>query len=86
MRRPLDPVARFIWIYAIGMLAFASMTSVIALYLGAEFGLNEKTIGYVFLYIGVLSFVMRSLLLGPIVDRIGRSGRCGSEPCCSSRD
>ena len=73
VRHPLDPVARFIWIYAVGMLAFASMTSVIALYLGAEFGLDEKTIGYVFLYIGVLSFVMRSLLLGPIVDRIGES-------------
>ena len=49
------------------------MTSVIALYLGAEFGLDEKTIGYDFSYIGVLSFVMRSLLLGPIVDRIGES-------------
>ena len=73
VRHPLDPVARLIWIYAVGMLAFSSMTSVIALYLGAEFGLDEKTIGYVFLYIGVLSFVMRSLLLGPIVDRIGES-------------
>jgi multidrug resistance protein len=73
VRHPLEPVARFIWIYAVGMLAFASMTSVVALYLGAEFGLDEKTIGYVFLYIGVLSFVMRSLLLGPIVDRIGES-------------
>ena len=73
VRHPLDPIARFIWIYAIGMLAFSSMTSVIALYLGAEFGLDEKTIGYVFLYIGVLSFVMRSLLLGPVVDRIGES-------------
>ena len=73
VRHPFEPVARFLWIYAVGMLAFASMTSVMALYLGAEFGLNEKTIGYVFLYVGVLSFVMRSLLLGPIVDRIGES-------------
>ncbi len=73
VRHPLEPVARFLWIYAVGMLAFASMTSVMALYLGAEFGLNEKTIGYVFLYVGILSFVMRSLLLGPIVDRIGES-------------
>ena len=73
MRHPFEPVARFLWIYAVGMLAFASMTSVMALYLGAEFGLDEKTIGYVFLYVGVLSFVMRSLLLGPIVDRIGES-------------
>ena len=44
-----------------------------ALYLGAEFGIDEKTIGYIFLYVGVLSFVMRSLLLGPIVDRIGET-------------
>jgi MFS family permease len=55
------------------MLAFSSMTSVMALYLGAEFGIDEKTIGYIFLYVGVLSFVMRSLLLGPIVDRIGET-------------
>jgi len=55
------------------MIAFSSMTSILALYLGAEFGIDEKTIGYVFLYVGVLSFVMRSVLLGPIVDRIGET-------------
>jgi len=55
------------------MIAFSSMTSILALYLGAEFGFDETTIGYVFLYVGVLSFVMRSLLLGPIVDRIGET-------------
>ena len=71
VKHPLEPVARFLWIYAVGMLAFSSMTSVMALYLGATFGLDERTIGYVFLYVGVLSFTMRSLLLGPIVDRIG---------------
>jgi MFS family permease len=71
LRQPGRPVSRLIWIYAIGMLAFSSLTSVLALYLGAEFGITERTIGYVFLYIGGLSVVMRSLLLGPIVDRIG---------------
>jgi MFS family permease len=73
IRHPAEAVARLIWIYGVGMLAFASMTSVLALYLGAQFGLDETTIGYVFLYVGVLSFVMRSLLLGPIVDRIGET-------------
>jgi multidrug resistance protein len=73
VRHPTTPVARLIWIYGVGMLAFSAMTSVLALYLGAEFGLNERTIGYVFLYVGVLSFVMRSLLLGPIVDRLGET-------------
>jgi MFS family permease len=71
LRHPGSAISRLLWIYGVGMLAFSSMTSVLALYLGAQFGINEKTIGYVFLYVGVLSFVMRSLLLGPIVDRIG---------------
>ena len=73
LRHPGEPVGRLLWIYGIGMLAFSSMTSIMALYLGAEFGFDEKTIGYVFLYVGVLSFVMRSVLLGPIVDRIGET-------------
>jgi multidrug resistance protein len=73
LRHPGAPIGRLLWIYGVGMLAFASMTSVMALYLGAEFGFDEKTIGYVFLYVGVLSVVMRSVLLGPIVDRIGET-------------
>jgi multidrug resistance protein len=73
LRHPGTPIGRLLWIYGVGMLAFASMTSVMALYLGAEFGIDETTIGYIFLYVGVLSFVMRSLLLGPIVDRIGET-------------
>jgi MFS family permease len=73
LRHPGTPIGRLIWIYGGGMIAFSSMTSILALYLGAEFGLNEKTIGWVFLYVGVLSFTMRSLLLGPIVDRIGET-------------
>lgn len=73
LRHPGTPIGRLLWIYGVGMLAFASMTSVLALYLGAEFAIDETTIGYIFLYVGVLSFVMRSLLLGPIVDRIGES-------------
>ncbi len=73
VRHPTSPIARLLWIYGVGMVAFSSMTSIMALYLGAEFAIDEKTIGYVFLYVGVLSFVMRSVLLGPIVDRIGET-------------
>ena len=73
LRHPTTPIGRLLWIYGIGMLAFSSMTSIMALYLGAEFGFDETTIGYVFLYVGVLSFVMRSALLGLIVDRIGET-------------
>jgi multidrug resistance protein len=73
VRHPGSGLARLLWIYGIGMLAFSAQTSTLSLYLGAEFGLNEKTIGPIFTYIGVLSFTMRSLLLGPIVDRLGEA-------------
>jgi multidrug resistance protein len=71
LRHPGAPLSRLLWIYGIGMVAFASQTSVLALYLGAEFGLDARSIGPIFTYIGILSFVMRSVLLGPIVERLG---------------
>ncbi|MBA3319328.1 MAG: MFS transporter [Gemmatimonadales bacterium] len=71
LRHPGAPLSRLLWIYGIGMLAFASQTSVLALYLGAEFALDERSIGPIFTYIGILSFVIRSVLLGPIVGRLG---------------
>jgi MFS family permease len=74
LHRPNDAVPRLIWIYVAGMLAFSALTSILALYLGAEFGFTEKNIGYVFLYVGLLSLAMRSVCLGPIVSRIGETG------------
>ena len=71
LRHPGNLVSRLIWIYGIGMIAFSAMTSVLSLYLQAAFSLTERTIGPIFAYVGVLSLVMRSLLLGPIVDRLG---------------
>ena len=73
VRRPTEQVPRLILIYAVGMLAFSSLTAVLALYLDAEFNADERTIGWYYTYIGALSLVMRSLLLGPIVDRIGET-------------
>ena len=74
VRHPEGPVPRLIWIYAAAMLGFTGMTSVLALYLGSEFGFTETSVGYVFLYIATLSLVMRAVLLGPIVHRIGEPG------------
>jgi multidrug resistance protein len=74
IRHPARPVARFMWIYGAGMLGFSAMTAVLALYLNDTFGITEKTIGYVFLYFGALSFAIRSLALGPLVDRLGEVG------------
>ncbi len=71
--RPLGNVARLVWIYAVGMLGFMSMTAVLALYLQDGFGVDEKTIGIFFVYVGAVSLVMRALILGPLVDRFGET-------------
>lgn len=74
LTRPGDRVPQLVWVYAAGMLGFASMTSILSLYLGVRFGITERTIGYFFLYVGGLSLVMRSLVLGPFVRRFGEVG------------
>jgi multidrug resistance protein len=74
IRHPNRPVSRFIGIYGAGMLGFSAMTAILSLYLEREFGITERGIGYVFMYVGALSLVMRSLLLGTIIQRIGEAG------------
>ena len=71
---PRTPVSRLIWIYGVGMLAFASLTGVLPIFLEARFGVNERTFGFFLTYFGSLSLVMRVVLLGPIVDRLGERG------------
>lgn len=73
LRRPTGPVASLIWVYAAGMAAFTAMAAVLPLFLHARFGITEKTIGYFFVYFGGLNVVMRVLILGPLVDRLGES-------------
>lgn len=71
LRHPGRPVSQLIWIYGVGMLAFSSLTGILPLFLNAEFGLNERTYGYVLTYVGLLSVVMRVVMLGPVVERFG---------------
>ncbi len=66
-----EPASRLIWIYAITMGAFQGMTTVLALFLSSKFGVNEKTIGYFFAYVGIISFVTRAFFLGKAVDWLG---------------
>ncbi len=71
--RPHGDVARLIWIYALGMLGFMSMNGVFALYLEADFGITEQTIGLFFVYVGALSIVMRAVMLGKLIDWLGEA-------------
>lgn len=80
VRHPRSPVASLIWVYAFGMMAFMAMNGILALYLGAEYQINEKNIGLFYAYVGAISVVMRAILLGPTVRRFGEVGvmRMGS--------
>ena len=71
---PGRPVARLIWVYAVGMLAFMAMNAVLALFLQQRFGMTDKNIWWVYTFVGAVSVVMRSLLLGPAVRWAGERG------------
>ncbi len=75
-----EPASRLIWIYALGMGAFQGVTAILALFLAARFGVTARTIGYFFMYIGVISVVTRAFVLGRAVDRFGepRLSRLGA--------
>lgn len=64
-------VHSLIWIYTAGMMAFMSMTGIMALYLDVELGVTEQTIGWFYVGVGFVSVVMRGLILGRLVQRFG---------------
>ena len=68
---PSDPPSRLILIYAIAIGAFQGVGAILALFLNARFGVTEKTIGFFFMYIGVISVLTRALILGRAVDHFG---------------
>ena len=68
---PSDPPSRLIWIYAIAIGAFQGVGAILALFLNARFGVTEKTIGFFFMYIGVISVLTRAVILGRAVDYFG---------------
>jgi MFS family permease len=73
LSNPTAPAPRLIWIYAVGMGAFTSLSAVLALYLNSRFGVDVTTIGWFFVYVGALSVVMRALVLGWLVRRFGEA-------------
>jgi multidrug resistance protein len=73
VRNSAEPASRLIWIYAIAMGAFQGTTAVLALFLAYRFGVDERSIGWFFMYIGVISVVTRAGVLGPMVDRFGEA-------------
>ncbi|HEY6828889.1 MAG TPA: MFS transporter [Gemmatimonadaceae bacterium] len=70
LRHSGEPASRLIWIYAIGMGAFYGTTQLLPLILSSRFGITERTVGWFFMYFGLMGVIIRTLLLGPVVNRL----------------
>lgn len=66
-----EPLLRMVTIYFLGIGAFASITTVFPLYLQERFGIDETTVGFVFVYIGAVSVLVRGVAVGSLVRRYG---------------
>jgi multidrug resistance protein len=64
-----EPASRLVWIYAIGIGAFYGTTQLLPLILSTRFGVTERTVGWFFMYFGLMGVIIRTLLLGPAVRR-----------------
>jgi multidrug resistance protein len=68
-----EPSSRLIWIYAIAIGAFYGTGPTMPLLLSQRLGVTEHTIGYFFMYFGVMGVVARAGLLGWFVTRLGEA-------------
>jgi MFS family permease len=76
LRSPGEPASRLIWIYTIAIGAFYGTVPVLPLLLADRLAVTETTIGYFIMYLGGMGLVIRSTILGPMVDRLGEIRLC----------
>lgn len=76
LRNPRDAASRLIWIYTIAIGAFYGTVPVLPLLLADRLAVTETTIGYFIMYLGGMGLVIRSTILGPMVDRLGEVRLC----------
>lgn len=68
-----EPAPRLIWIYAIAIGAFYGTGQISPLLLGERFGITAETAGYFIMYLGGMGVIVRTLVLGRAVDRLGEA-------------
>src|SRR5688572_13006717 len=66
-----EPASRLIWIYAVGIGAFYGTIQIASLLLMERLGVTERNVGYFVMYLGGMGVIVRTLILGPLVDRLG---------------
>lgn len=68
-----EPAPRLIWIYAVAIGAFYGTMQTVPLLLEQRLGVTERNIGYFVMYLGGMGVLVRTLVLGPAVDRLGEA-------------
>jgi multidrug resistance protein len=68
-----EPAPRLIWIYTIAIGAFYGTIQTAPLLLSRRFGVTEHNVGYFVMYLGGMGVVVRSLILGRMVDWLGEA-------------
>jgi MFS family permease len=68
-----EPASRLIWIYTICIGAFYGTIQIVPLLLMNRLGVTEQNIGYFVMYLGGMGVVVRSLLLGRMLDLLGEA-------------
>jgi MFS family permease len=68
-----EPAPRLIWIYTIAIGAFYGTIQTVPLLLSDRLGVTERTVGYFVMYLGGMGVVVRALVLGRAVDRLGEA-------------
>jgi multidrug resistance protein len=68
-----EPAPRLIWIYAVAIGAFYGTIQTVPLLLQHRFSITERNVGYFVMYLGGMGVVVRALILGRVVERLGEA-------------
>lgn len=66
-----EPAPRLIWIYAVAIGGFYGTIQTAPLLLQSRFSITEQNVGYFVMYLGGMGVIVRTVLLGRAVDRLG---------------
>lgn len=67
------PLSVLLSVYFLTISSFTAMTAVLALYLERSFGVDQKDMGLIFTLSGATTVVVRGVILGKLVEKVGES-------------
>lgn len=68
-----EPAPRLIWLYTVAIGAFYGTIQVVPLLLMDRLGITAENVGYFIMYLGGMGVVIRSVILGRMVDWLGEA-------------